>query len=168
LKHTILTDTNEHITIKRPENSANNLIIGTLYIDVHGIVEVHNLTKNIKAVIDISRQSWSNRTPFGFTGKITDQYDNVKMLVEGTWNKDYYLKDPVTGVKEKIFEADVRPANSARQYEFGYYSINLNYVNEEMLRSLPPTDCRRRMDQRFMEEGRYDEAIAEKHRLEEK
>ncbi len=114
LKHTILTDTNEHITIKRPENSANNLIIGTLYIDVHGIVEVHNVTKNIKAVIDISRQNWSNRTPFGFTGKITDQYDNVKMLVEGTWNKDYYLKDPLTGVKEKIFTADVRPANSAR------------------------------------------------------
>jgi hypothetical protein len=37
-----------------------------------------------------------------------------------------------------------------------------------MMRSLPKTDTRRRMDQRFMEEGRYDEAIAEKHRLEEK
>jgi hypothetical protein len=83
---------------------------------VHGTVEVHNVTKNIKAVIDISRQSWSNRNPFGFAGKVTDAYGNVKMLVDGTWNKEYNLVDPNTGVKEKIFEADVRPSNSSRQY----------------------------------------------------
>lgn len=37
-----------------------------------------------------------------------------------------------------------------------------------MKKYLPPTDCRRRMDQRYMEEGRLDLAAAEKHRLEEK
>jgi len=49
----ILTDTNEHIIIKRPENSANNLIMGKLYIDVHGKMEVTNLTKNIKVELNI-------------------------------------------------------------------------------------------------------------------
>lgn len=43
-----LTDTNEEITIKRPDNSANNLIMGTLYVDVHGTMEITNVTKNIK------------------------------------------------------------------------------------------------------------------------
>jgi len=56
LNHIILTETNEHITFKRPDNSANNLLYGTLYVDVHGEVEVINVTKNIKVNINISRQ----------------------------------------------------------------------------------------------------------------
>lgn len=53
-------------------------------------------------------------------------------------------------------------------YFFSYYTLNLNFINEEMKRSLPPTDTRRRPDQRSMEEGKYDNAASEKHRLEEK
>ena len=37
-----------------------------------------------------------------------------------------------------------------------------------MLRTLPPTDCRRRTDQKLMEEGNYDKAAEEKQKLEEK
>lgn len=51
----ILTDTNEHIIIKRPDNSANNLVMGKLYVDVHGKMEVHNITKNIKVELTIHR-----------------------------------------------------------------------------------------------------------------
>jgi Oxysterol-binding protein len=50
-----LTDTNEHIIIKKPDNSANNLIMGKLYVDVHGKLEVTNLTKNIKCTLNIHR-----------------------------------------------------------------------------------------------------------------
>ncbi len=53
-------------------------------------------------------------------------------------------------------------------YFFGYHTCNLNYLDDEMKKTLPPTDCRRRPDQRFMEEGNYDRAADEKHRLEEK
>ena len=51
----ILTDTNEHIIIKRPDNSANNLVVGTLYVDVHGKLEIKNITKNIKVELTIHR-----------------------------------------------------------------------------------------------------------------
>jgi oxysterol-binding protein 1 len=53
-------------------------------------------------------------------------------------------------------------------YFFTKYACNLNYLDDEMKKSLPPTDCRRRPDQRLMEQGLYDPAAAEKHRLEEK
>ena len=55
LQHLILTDTNELIIIKRPDNSANNLIIGTLYVDVHGTLELENITKGIKCTLVIHR-----------------------------------------------------------------------------------------------------------------
>lgn len=41
-------------------------------------------------------------------------------------------------------------------------------MDEHMKKTLPPTDTRRRLDQKFMEEGDYDKAADEKHRLEEK
>ena len=53
-------------------------------------------------------------------------------------------------------------------YGFSNFSINLNYCDDEMRKTLPPTDTRRRPDQRYMEEGNYDMAAEEKHRLEEK
>jgi len=31
-------------------------------------------------------------------------------------------------------------------YGFGYFACNLNYVDEEMKKTLPPTDTRRRPD----------------------
>ena len=51
LAHLMLTETNEHITFKRPDNSANNLVFGTLFVDVHGIAEIKNETKGIKVQV---------------------------------------------------------------------------------------------------------------------
>ena len=78
------------------------------------------------------------------------------------------LKDLATGKTEEVFRTEPKPPLADRMYFFSKYVMNLNYVNEEMLRTLPPTDCRRRPDQRLMEEGDYDRAADEKHRLEEK
>lgn len=55
LQHMTLTDTNEHIIIKRPDNSANNLVVGKMYVDVHGKMEITNITKGIKVSIYIHR-----------------------------------------------------------------------------------------------------------------
>lgn len=49
-------------------------------------------------------------------------------------------------------------------YFFSSLALTLNEPEE----GVAPTDSRRRPDQRFMEEGRWDEANAEKQRLEEK
>ncbi len=51
----ILTETNEHLIIKRPDNSANNLIVGKLYVDVHGTLEVTNVTTGAKCILVIHR-----------------------------------------------------------------------------------------------------------------
>jgi hypothetical protein len=76
------------------------------------------------------------------------------------------IKNVKTGIVDEVFKAEPRPSNTIRQYGFGYYTININYIDDEMKKYLPPSDCRRRMDQRWMEEGKYDEAAEEKQRLE--
>lgn len=49
-------------------------------------------------------------------------------------------------------------------YYFSSLALTLNEAEE----GVAPTDSRRRPDQRLMEEGQWDEANAEKQRLEEK
>jgi hypothetical protein len=71
-QHLHLTETNEHFIIKRPDNSANNLIVGKLYIDVHGTLEVTNVTKNIKCVLNIHRLGWTKKNAYKVESKILD------------------------------------------------------------------------------------------------
>ena len=73
LHHIHLTETNEHIIVKRPDNSGNNLIVGKLYIDLHGTCEVTNITKNIKLTLNIHRQGWTAKNAFKVEGKVLDE-----------------------------------------------------------------------------------------------
>lgn len=142
----ILTDTNEHIIIKRPDNSANNLVVGKLYVDVHGKLEVTNITKNLKCELTIHRQGWTGKNAYKVEGNVVDAGGVARYEVNGLWNQKYSIKDLKTGIEESVMEADARPPLADRMYGFGYYSINLNYINDEMRRTLPPTDTRRRPD----------------------
>lgn len=76
--------------------------------------------------------------------------------VNGRWNEYLTLKDCATGKEEEIFRATPKVPNYERMYGFSKFTCNLNYINEEMKRTLPPTDTRRRLDQRLMEEGNID------------
>ena len=46
--------------------------MGKLYIDVHGKMEVTNLTKNIKVDLNISRQGWTTKNAYKVEGKVLD------------------------------------------------------------------------------------------------
>ena len=168
IQHMYLTETNEHIIVRRPDNSANNIIVGKLYVDVHGKMEVTNLTRNIKTVFTIHRQGWTQKNAYKVEGHVLDEEGRPRLEINGKWNEYLNIKDCETGIEKEVFKADPLPANNERVYGFRQFPCNLNYIDDDMKKTLPPTDCRRRNDQRFMEEGRYDEASEEKHRLEEK
>jgi hypothetical protein len=153
LAHLILTETNEHILFKRPDNSAINLVFGKLFVDVHGTAQITNVTKNIKSEVSIQRKGWSNNNLHKVEGKVLDKNGSPKYEIEGTWIEYLNLRDLATGTVEQVFRSKKRPENQDRMYFFSYYACNLNYLDEEMKKTLPPTDCRRRPDQRLMEEG---------------
>ena len=63
-----------------------------------------------------------------------------------------------------LWQRRMPPAYMEKMYFFTELAVELN----EDEPGVPPTDSRRRPDQRLMEEGRWDEANQEKLRLEEK
>ena len=60
------------------------------------------------------------------------------------------------------------PENSDWMHRFTEFTINLNYLPDNLAPLIAPTDSRLSSTQRFMEEGLEDEASSEKNRLEEK
>lgn len=75
---------------------------------------------------------------------------------------DTYLTD--LWVKALLFSIIVLSEGADTMYYFTALALTLNEPEE----GVAPTDSRRRPDQRLMEDGRWDEANAEKQRLEEK
>jgi len=61
-----------------------------------------------------------------------------------------------------------RPENSYWYHNFTKFAMQLNYIPKNLEKNLPPTDARFRPDQRALENGDYELAASEKHRLEEK
>ena len=55
LRFLYLTETDELITIKRPDNSANNIIFGQLYVDLHGDMLIKNHKTGDTCNVHISR-----------------------------------------------------------------------------------------------------------------
>lgn len=53
-------------------------------------------------------------------------------------------------------------------YAMTRHNLQLNYLPDSLRPFLPPTDSRFRPDQRALENGDFEKAAAEKHRLEEK
>ena len=120
--------------------------MGTIYIDVHGTLEVTNLTKNIKALINISKQGWTARDAYKVEGSVVDANEIPRCEIAGKWNEYLTVKDIAQGKEEEVFRAIPKPENAERIYGFSKFACNLNYINDEMKLSLPPTDTRRRPD----------------------
>jgi hypothetical protein len=106
LQHMFLTKTGDHMIIKRPENSANNLIIGTLYVDMHGKLEVTNLTTGSKAEFNIHRQGWTKKNSHKVEGRVIDGKGNVRYEVHGLWNKELSLRNVSTGEDTVVFRVN--------------------------------------------------------------
>jgi len=79
-------------------------------------------------------------------GKVLDETGNPRFEIGGKWTEYLTLKDLSTGREQEIFRAFPRPAQTERMYFFGFHTCNLNYLDDEMKKTLPPTDCRRRPD----------------------
>ena len=84
---------NEHISIKRPDNSANNLIAGNIYVDVHGKIEVINHSKNLTCEMNVERQGWTTRVTHKCLGKVKDSSGSEKFEIAGRWSEYLTIKD---------------------------------------------------------------------------
>ncbi|XP_073320670.1 oxysterol-binding protein 1-like isoform X2 [Pagrus major] len=174
---------NNHYSWKKVTTTVHNIIVGKLWIDQSGEIDVVNHKTGDRCHLKFAPYSYFSRdVPRKVTGVVTDKDGKAHYVLSGTWDEKMEFSRIMQSSKgengtegkqrtvyqtlkaKEIWTKNPLPEGAENMYFFSSLALTLNEPEE----GVAPTDSRKRPDQRLMEDGRWDEANAEKQRLEEK
>lgn len=175
---------------KKVNTSVVGIMLGNPTVDNFGKMEVTNHTTGDVIIVDLKQRGWRDSSAYQLSGQSVDRYGRPQWAMGGHWNSRIFAKkiqesvrqdnnrrnslidaeaptklsnDPYSGNKFLVWQAAPRPNVP---FNLTQFAITLNGLDGNLKNWLAPTDTRLRPDQRAMEDGRYDEAADEKHRVE--
>lgn len=164
---------------RKVTTTVHNIIVGKLWVDQHGDMDIvgKGAAAGIKCHLKYIPYSYFTRdSQRRVKGAVMDQNDAVKWIISGTWDDKVEIapvtgntgtqENPVyqTGPSTIAWKRRPQPPDCEKFYNFTVLAAQLNEPED----GVAPTDSRLRPDQRFMEIGQWEQANAEKVRLEEK
>ncbi|CAL9734693.1 oxysterol-binding protein homolog 1 [Monosporozyma servazzii] len=184
----------ETYTWMKPLNTVIGILVGKPEVDNSGEVKIENRTTGDYCIMTYKPRGWTAVSAYEVRGDVYNK-DGVKCWTfGGRWNNALFAKKIVSKTSNKTastdIEIDAKSDNYKSQldepkfdgsrfliwkvhkrlekvpFNLTPFAITLNDPQPKLLEWVAPTDTRLRPDQRAMEEGLYDEAAAEKHRLE--
>uniref|UniRef100_A0A667YAB3 Oxysterol-binding protein n=1 Tax=Myripristis murdjan TaxID=586833 RepID=A0A667YAB3_9TELE len=182
--HAIFEKGNNHYTWKKVTTTVHNIIVGKLWIDQSGEIDVVNHTTGDRCHLKFVPYSYFSRdVARKVTGVVMDKDGKAHYVLSGTWDEKMEFsrvmqssrggENGTEGKQKTVYQTlkarevwrrNPLPEGAETIYFFTDLALTLNEPEE----GVAPTDSRRRPDQRLMEDGRWDEANVEKQRLEEK
>ncbi|TNM93857.1 hypothetical protein fugu_002033 [Takifugu bimaculatus] len=182
--HAIFEKSNNHYTWKKVTTTVHNIIVGKLWIDQSGEIDVVNHTTGDRCHLKFAPYSYFSRdVARKVTGVVMDKDGKAHYVLSGTWDEKMEFsrvmqssrggENGTEGKQKTVYQTlkarevwrrNPLPEGAESMYYFTTLALTLNEPEE----GVAPTDSRLRPDQRLMEAGRWDEANAEKQRLEEK
>ncbi|XP_043539007.1 oxysterol-binding protein 1-like [Chiloscyllium plagiosum] len=172
-----------HYTWKKVTTTVHNIIVGKLWIDQSGEVDIINRKTRDKCHLKFAPYSYFSRdVARKVTGVVSDSMGKAHFILSGTWDEKMEYsrvlhsskgENSAEGRQKTVYET-LRGKELWRRHkaleraESMYYFSELALSLNELEDGVAPTDSRLRPDQRMMENGRWDEANMEKQRLEEK
>ncbi|XP_028172894.1 oxysterol-binding protein 1-like [Ostrinia furnacalis] len=165
-------------TWRKVTTTVHNIIVGKLWVDNHGDMDIVGEAGAAAGYVAhlkyLPYGYFSKDTQRKVTGVIKDPQGVPRYVLQGHWDSRVEVA-PVTSASPDntvcktgkftvAWERVAAPPDSDKWYNFTLLAAQLN----EAEAGVAPTDSRRRPDQRLMEEGLWDDANAEKLRLEEK
>ncbi|KAM6895083.1 oxysterol-binding protein 1-like isoform 2-T2 [Lycodopsis pacificus] len=181
--HAVFERGDNHYTWKKVTTTVHNIIVGKLWIDQSGEIDVVNHTTGDRCHLKFAPYSYFSRdVARKVTGVVMDKDGKAHYVLSGTWDEKMEFsrvmqssrgENGTEGKQKTVYQTlkarevwrrNPLPEGAETMYYFTALALTLNEHEEGMA----PTDSRRRPDQRLMEDGRWDEANSEKQRLEEK
>ncbi|XP_006869317.1 PREDICTED: oxysterol-binding protein 2 isoform X2 [Chrysochloris asiatica] len=172
-----------HYVWRKSTSTVHNIIVGKLWIDQTGDIEIVNhKTKDRCQMKFLPYSYFSKETARKVTGVVSDSQGKAHYVLSGSWDEQMECakvvhsspSSPNLDGKQKtvyqtlpaklLWKKYPLPENAENMYYFSELALTLNEHEE----GVAPTDSRLRPDQRLMEKGQWDEANVEKQRLEEK
>lgn len=156
--HVEFPEYGDHYVWEQVTSCVHNIVIGKMWLDNYGEMEIANKTNGGRCVISFSKTGWmsDSRSFAAIKGTIYDAEGKAKIKIGGNWTKCVYEELP-HGERNVIWEADERPDDEASQsYNLTKWAISLNApVEDDERPHVAPTDSRLRPDQRALENGEY-------------
>ncbi|KAL0970715.1 hypothetical protein UPYG_G00246260 [Umbra pygmaea] len=181
--HAIFEKTQNHYTWKKVTTTVHNIIVGKLWIDQSGEIDVVNHKTGDRCHLKFAPYSYFSRdVARKVTGVAMDKDGKAHYILSGTWDEKMDFSRVMQSTRgengtegrqktvyqtlkaKELWRKNPLPEGAETMYFFTKLALTLNEPED----GVAPTDSRRRPDQRLMEEGQWDEANAEKQRLEEK
>ncbi|XP_041757048.1 oxysterol-binding protein 2 isoform X1 [Coregonus clupeaformis] len=172
-----------HYVWRKVTSTVHNIIVGKLWIDQSGDIEIVNHRTKETCQLKFSPYSYFSReVPRKVTGVVSDSGGQAHYILSGTWDDKIESSKIVQSSKggsgsegkqktvyqtlspKLLWKKYPLPDNAENMYFFSSLALTLNEPED----GVGLTDSRQRPDQRLMEAGRWDEANSEKQRLEEK
>uniref|UniRef100_A0A4X1V6H4 Oxysterol-binding protein n=1 Tax=Sus scrofa TaxID=9823 RepID=A0A4X1V6H4_PIG len=172
-----------HYVWRKSTSTVHNIIVGKLWIDQTGDIEIVNhRTKDRCQLKFLPYSYFSKEMARKVTGVVSDSQGKAHYVLSGSWDEQMECakivqsspSSPSSDGKQKtvyqtlpaklLWKKYPLPENAENMYYFSELALTLNEQEE----GVAPTDSRLRPDQRLMEKGHWDEANTEKQRLEEK
>ncbi|XP_046841435.1 oxysterol-binding protein 1-like isoform X2 [Xenia sp. Carnegie-2017] len=178
--HLTFCASGSHYTWRKVNTNVHNIIVGKLWVDQSGEMEITNHTTGDICKLKYNAYTYFSReTPRKVTGYVMDKSKVTHYILTGTWDKkiecaEVFFNNNTAGGMPKqtaqtrapftLWKMNALPADRELQYNFSDFAMSLNEPDD----SVALTDSRFRPDQRLMELGKWDEANSAKGRLEEK
>ncbi|XP_035954358.1 oxysterol-binding protein 2 isoform X3 [Halichoerus grypus] len=172
-----------HYVWRKSTSTVHNIIVGKLWIDQTGDIEIVNHKTQDRCQLKFLPYSYfSKEVARKVTGVVSDSHGKAHYVLSGSWDEQMECakivqsspSSPGSDGKQKtvyqtlpaklLWKKYPLPENAENMYYFSELALTLNEHEE----GVAPTDSRLRPDQRLMEKGHWDEANTEKQRLEEK
>ncbi|CAD8077046.1 unnamed protein product [Paramecium primaurelia] len=154
----------DQIAFQRCKSSFKNLIMGPQYLDHYGEMKFKNEVTGDTGILKLIEGS--SEASYELKGFVKDKLGTQYCTIQGKWNSEISIT--VAGTMKVVWVRNALPQKSDQQYYFTRFALQLNHLNRQLLKTLPPTDSRLRPDQRALENSNIDFAAIEKTRLEQK
>ncbi|KAL7672790.1 hypothetical protein ACOME3_007671 [Neoechinorhynchus agilis] len=175
--HLLFPQSGNHYTWRKVTTCVQNIIVGKLWIDNVGEMDIYNQKTKDNCHIKYYEYSYfSKEPPRKVIGVVTDSNKIARYVISGKWNEMIECAEVINPQKVTshsrldtanpfvLWKRKYPPPYLRLLYNFTELAVQLNEWED----GVAPTDSRLRPDQRLMEEGRWDEANAEKLRVEQK
>ena len=172
--HIKLPNHGDHYTYTKITSCLHNIIVGSLWLEHHGTLEIKNEATGDVARLKFKPKGWgifNKEEDDNVVGTITDKSNKVVMYLAGKWEQSislYFGKPDKTPPGRVLWQRTPLPDNAAQMYNMTRFAITLNEMLAENSEKTAKTDTRFRPDQRLLESGDFEDADEEKHRMEQK
>ncbi|XP_042882837.1 oxysterol-binding protein-related protein 6-like [Penaeus japonicus] len=165
LREFLDTGSEDHYEWNKVTTCVHNLFGGgQRWVDQYGEMIIRNTTNGLMCKLSFVRaSSWSSKRHEVF-GTVTDSDGQVLHNLFGKWTEALYCGHAPSA--RVVWRPGSMPEDYHLYYGFTRFAIELNELDEDQAKYLPPTDTRFRPDQRLVEEGNMNGGETMKTQLE--